>query len=339
MSEPTMRAIAIDQPGGPEVLTPHDAPMPYAYEGELVIKVHAAGINRPDILQRMGAYPPPKDASPLPGLEVAGVVERAGRGVTKFKQGDQVIALCNGGGYAEYVCVPAGQVLPLPKGWTMTQGAALPETLFTVQQTMVDRAQLREGQNVLIHGGAGGIGAAAIQMAKLKNCFVIATASNEKKLDYVRSVGADLAINYLTEDFVEKTKQATNANGADIILDIIGSDYVDRNIRLAAMDGTIVQLANLGGREATITMGLVVAKRLTLFGSTLRAQPNEVKERIAQHLLEQVWPALEDGRFIKPRITTFALENAPKAHAAMDAGDHFGKIVLQTAFNQDGHND
>lgn len=337
MSEQTMRAIAIDQPGGPEVLTPHDAPMPYAYEGELVIKVHAAGINRPDILQRMGAYPPPKDASPLPGLEVAGVVAQVGRGGTKFKQGDQVIALCNGGGYAEYVSVPAGQALPLPKGWSMTQGAALPETLFTVQQTLIDRAQLRDGQTVLIHGGAGGIGAAAIQMAKLKNCFVIATASGDEKLDYVRSVGADLVINYLTEDFVEKTKIATDGQGADVILDIIGSDYVDRNIRAAAMDGTIVQLANLGGREATITMGLIVAKRLTLFGSTLRAQPNQVKARIADNLYTQVWPALESTQFIKPRITTFALEEASKAHAAMDAGDHYGKIILQTAFNQDAH--
>jgi len=335
MSEKSMRAIAIDQPGGPEVLTPIDCAVPYAYEGELLIKVHAAGINRPDILQRMGAYPPPKDASPLPGLEVAGVVEQVGRGVTSFKQGDQVIALCNGGGYAEYVSVPAGQVLALPTGWSMTEGAALPETLFTVQQTMIDRANLKDDQVVLIHGGAGGIGAAAIQLAKLKNCFVIATASSDDKLDYVRSVGADLVINYLTEDFVEKTKSATDGKGADVILDIIGADYVDRNIRAAAVEGKIVQLANLGGREATVTMGLVVAKRLTIFGSTLRAQPNDVKQRIAENLLSQVWPSLENQRFIKPRIISFALEDASKAHAAMDAGDHFGKIVLQTSFNQD----
>ena len=339
MSDQMMRAIAIDQPGGPEVLTPIDAPMPYAYEGELVIKVHAAGVNRPDILQRMGAYPPPKDASPLPGLEVAGVVEKVGRGVTKFKVGDPVVALCNGGGYAEYVSIPSGQTLPLPKGWTMAEGAALPETLFTVQQTIIDRAQLHSGQTVLIHGGAGGIGAAAIQLAKLKNCFVIATASSEEKLAYVTAVGADLAINYLTEDFIEKTKTATQGKGADVILDIIGADYVDRNIRAAAMDGTIVQLANLGGREATITMGLIVAKRLTLFGSTLRAQSNEVKSQIANNLLAQVWPALESGQFIKPRITTFALEDASKAHAAMDSATHFGKIVLLTQYNQDEHND
>lgn len=334
MSDQNINAIEIERPGGPQVLVPTKVPMPYAYEGELVIKVHAAGVNRPDILQRMGAYPPPKDASPLPGLEVAGTVEQVGRSVANFKVGDQVIALCNGGGYAEFVSVPAGQVLPLPKGWSMVEGAALPETLFTVQQTMIDRAGLRERQNVLIHGGAGGIGAAAIQLAKLKGCKVLASASSDEKLNYIRSVGADHAINYVTEDFVEQTKAATDGKGADVIIDIIGADYVDRNIRAAAADGTIVQLANLGGREATITMGLVVAKRLTLFGSTLRAQSNEVKAAIAQNLKEQVWPALENGQFIKPRIATFALEDASKAHAAMDAGDHFGKIVLTTQFNQ-----
>ena len=332
MSDQKITAIAIDRPGGPKMLVPTNVEMPYAYKGELVIKVHAAGVNRPDILQRMGAYPPPKDASPLPGLEVAGTVEQVGRNVTNFKVGDQVIALCNGGGYAEYVAVPSGQALRLPKGWSMVEGAALPETLFTVQQTMIDRAMLRKGQNVLIHGGAGGIGAAAIQLAKLKNCKVIATASSEEKLNYIRSVGADHAINYVTEDFVEQTKSATDGKGADVIIDIIGADYVDRNIRAAAVDGTIIQLANLGGREATITMGLIVAKRLTLFGSTLRAQSHEVKATIAHNLQAQVWPALESGRFVKPRITSYALEDAAKAHAAMDAGDHFGKIVLTTQF-------
>ena len=335
MTDQNVTAIEIDRPGGPEVLVPTKVPMPYAYEGEIIIKVHAAGVNRPDILQRMGAYPPPKDASPLPGLEVAGTVEQVGRNVTNFRVGDQVIALCNGGGYAEFVNVPAGQVLPLPKGWSMVEGAALPETLFTVQQTMIDRAGPREGQNVLIHGGAGGIGAAAIQLAKLKNCNVLATASSDEKLNYIRSVGADHAINYLTEDFVELTKTATDGKGADVIIDIIGADYVDRNIRAAAADGTIIQLANLGGREATITMGLIVAKRLTLFGSTLRAQSHDIKATIARNLKAQVWPALESGEFIKPRISTFALEDASKAHAAMDAGDHFGKIVLTTQFNQE----
>lgn len=335
MTAQNIKAIKIDYPGGPDVLVPTQVPMPYAYEGELVIKVHAAGVNRPDILQRMGAYPPPKDASPLPGLEVAGTVEQVGRNVTNFKVGDKVVALCNGGGYAEFVAVPSGQVLPLPNGWSMVEGAALPETLFTVQQTMIDRGRLRDGQSVLIHGGAGGIGAAAIQLAKLKDCKVLATASSEEKLSYIRSVGADHAINYLTQDFVEHTKSATDGNGADVIIDIIGADYVDRNIRAAAVDGTIIQLANLGGREATITMGLIVAKRLTLFGSTLRAQSNEVKATIAQNLKDQVWPALESGKFIKPRISTFALEGASKAHAAMDAGDHFGKIVLTTSFNDE----
>jgi len=334
-----MRAIAIDHPGGPEVLTPHDAPIPYAYEGELVIKVQAAGVNRPDILQRIGAYPPPKDASPLPGLEVAGTVHQIGRNTAGFSIGDKVVALCNGGGYAEYVSVPSGQVLPLPNGWSMTEAAALPETLFTVQQTMIDRAMMQEGQVVLIHGGAGGIGAAAIQLAKMKNCFVIATASSDEKLQYVRSVGADVAINYIKEDFVEHTKTASDGKGANVILDIIGADYVDRNIRAAAVEGTIVQLANLGGREATITMGLIVAKRLTLFGSTLRAQPDTVKNNIANNLKQQVWPSLENGKFVKPKLKVFELENAADAHSAMDAGDHYGKIVLQTASGRAGLDD
>lgn len=329
-----MKAIAIDRPGGPEVLTPIETDRPYAYEGQVVIKVHAAGINRPDILQRLGVYPAPEGASPLPGLEVAGTIEQVGRGVLEFQVGDEVVALCNGGGYAEYVAVPHGQVLPKPNGWSMVEAASLPETLFTIQQTMIDRAGLSNGQTVLIHGGAGGIGAAAIQLAKLKNCFVLATASSEEKLHYIREVGADVAINYLTEDFVEIVKHRTENRGADVIVDIIGADYVDRNIRAAATEGTIVQLANLGGREATITMGLVVAKRLTLFGSTLRAQPDAVKAKIAQHLLRDVWPHLQSGKFFKPRIKSFELDDAASAHQAMDAGDHFGKIILVTDANK-----
>jgi putative PIG3 family NAD(P)H quinone oxidoreductase len=331
-----MKAISIDRPGGPEVLTPIKTDRPYAYEGQVVIKVHAAGVNRPDILQRLGVYPAPEGASPLPGLEVAGTIEQVGRGVIDFKVGDEVIALCNGGGYAEYVAVPHGQVLPKPDGWDMVEAASLPETLFTIQQTMIDRAGLSTGQTVLIHGGAGGIGAAAIQLAKLKDCFVLATASSAEKLDYIRQVGADVAINYLEEDFVDIVKQKTDKRGADVIVDIIGADYVDRNIRAAATEGTIVPLANLGGREATITMGLVVAKRLTLFGSTLRAQPDEVKTKIAQHLLKDVWPHLQSGKFIKPRIKSFPLENASDAHSAMDAGDHFGKIILTTDAHKNG---
>lgn len=330
----TMRAIKIDNPGGPDALVVDKVAKPYAHPGQLLIKVKAAGINRPDILQRMGLYPAPEGASPLPGLEVSGIVEDIGRTTdqapTSLQVGDEVVALTNGGGYAEYVSVPWGQVLPKPKGWSFIEAATIPETFFTVQQTLIDRANPTSKDWVLVHGGAGGIGATAIQLAKLAGAKVLATASSADKCAYCSQMGADVAINYLEEDFVERTKAETD-KGANIIVDFIGGDYVDRNLRAAAPDATIIQLANLAGREANVTMGLVVAKRLTIFGSTLRAQPDGVKTRIAHHLMEQVWPAIENGTIRKPAIQSFKLEEAAKAHEAMDAQGQMGKIVLEVS--------
>lgn len=327
-----MRAIKIDNPGGPDVLVADNVAKPYAHPGQVLIKVKAAGINRPDILQRMGLYPAPEGASPLLGLEVAGIIEDVGRTTdhapTSLKVGDEVVALTNGGGYAEYVSVPWGQVLPKPTGWNFVEAATIPETFFTVQQTLIDRAKPTAKDWVLIHGGAGGIGATAIQMAKLAGAKVLATASSTEKCAYCRQMGADVAINYLEEDFVARTKAETG-KGASIIVDFIGGDYVDRNLRAAAPDATIIQLANLAGREANVTMGLVVAKRLTIFGSTLRAQPDSVKATIADHLLQHVWPAINNGTIQKPVIKNFKLEDAAKAHAAMDSQGQFGKIILE----------
>jgi len=328
MYEKKMTAIEIVSPGPPDVLVPRQVPVPVARAGEVLIKIAAAGVNRPDILQRLGLYPLPKGASPLPGLEVAGTIAEIGTKVSGFSVGDEVIALTNGGGYAEFVSVPAGQVLPLPKSWSMIEGAALPETIFTVQQTLIDRAGLKKGQNVLIHGGAGGIGAAAIQMTRLKGAIPFATVSTKEKAHYATSLGAKAAINYLQEDFAARIKELTAGSGADIIVDIIGGDYLERNLQALAIEGTIIQLAMIAGSDARINLGLLLGKRASLFGSTLRPQRNEIKARIARHLYNEVWPALENGAFKKPRIRTFSLNNAKDAHKAMQAPDHFGKIVL-----------
>lgn len=333
MTEPhTMTAVEIIAPGGPDMLAPRQVPVPWPRPGEVRIRVAAAGVNRPDILQRMGGYPPPPDASPLPGLEVAGTVDAVGREVEGWSEGDEVVALTNGGGYAEYATAPASQVLPLPAGHTPVEGAALPETLFTVQQTLIDRAGLGAGQAVLVHGGAGGIGAAAIQLARLAGAVPYATVSAPDKADYARALGAEAAIDYLREDFVDRVRDLTGGRGVDMVLDIVGGDYVTRNLRALAQGGTIIQLALLGGRDADVDMSLVLRKHATIFGSTLRPQPPEVKAAIARNLLAQVWPALADGRIGKPRLRTFPLAAAADAHRAMEAGDHFGKIVLVTDF-------
>ncbi|HHG90064.1 MAG TPA: NAD(P)H-quinone oxidoreductase [Devosia sp.] len=325
-----MRAIEITRPGGPEVLAIASLPVPLPKTNEVLIKVAAAGINRPDILQRKGKYPAPPGASPLPGLEVAGTIADKGGAVKDWRPGDAVVALTNGGGYAEFVAVPAGQVLPLPAGYSMIEGAALPETLFTIQQTLLDRAQLQSGQNVLVHGGAGGIGAAALQLARLKGAIPFATVSTRAKADYAITMGARTGILYPEEDFVGAIKELTNGRGADIIVDIVGGDYLGRNLSALASDGTIIQLALLGGAKAQINLASLLVKSATLFGSTLRAQPEGVKATIASHLREQVWPAIASAKFIKPRIRTFALADASRAHAAMDEPEHFGKIVLCT---------
>ncbi len=329
MKMPThMHAIEITRPGGPEVLALAELPIPTLKANEVLIRVAAAGVNRPDILQREGKYPAPPGASPLPGLEIAGTIAAIGDAVTDWQPGDAVVALTNGGGYAELVAVPAGQVLPLPRGCTMIEGAALPETLFTIQQTLIDRARLKSGQHVLVHGGAGGIGASALQMARLKGAIPFATVSTQEKADYATSMGAQAAILYPEQDFVSAIKDLTGGRGADVIVDIVGGDYLERNISALAPGGTIIQLAVARGAKTQINLARLLMKRATIFGSTLRAQPDEVKAAIARHLREQVWPTIESGRFKKPRIRSFAFEDASAAHAAMQAPEHFGKIVL-----------
>lgn len=323
-----MQAIEIAAPGGPEVLTPIDAPIPQPRSGEVLIAVAAAGVNGPDISQRQGAYPPPADSSPLPGLEVSGIVAAVGEGETRFAPGDEVVALCNGGGYAGYVAVPAGQVLPKPKNWSHIEAATLPETFFTLQQTLVERAGLATGQTVLIHGGSGGIGASAIQLCRLFGATPIATVSSAQKAAYAEAMGAAHTINYKAEDFVERTRALTDGRGADIVIDIIGGDYANRNLKACAYGGHVIQLAIRGGAKAEINLGLVLMNALTLSGSTLRPQTAATKARFAQGLAARIWPAIAAGTIVPPRITTFPLANAADAHRAMEGRDHYGKIVL-----------
>ncbi|HEY0853250.1 MAG TPA: NAD(P)H-quinone oxidoreductase [Devosia sp.] len=318
-----MLAIHIPVPGGPEALIPFETPTPEPKPGEVLIRVAAAGINAPDLGQRRGTYDPPPGASPLPGLEVSGEI---------VGTGERVVALCNGGGYAEYVAVPAGQVLPLPQGWGLVAGAALPETFFTVQQTLVMRAGLEAGMQVLIHGAAGGIGGAAIQTCRLYGANPIAVVSSAEKAAYVRVLGATDVIDHSTEDFVARTKEITGGHGADRILDMVGGDYLPRNIDAAARGGHIVQVASLDTQKSQIAAGLMVAKWLTLSGSTLRPQSSAAKAAIADSLRQNVWPALADGRIRPPRIRALPLAEAARGHRAMETRENYGKIVLVTDF-------
>jgi putative PIG3 family NAD(P)H quinone oxidoreductase len=318
-----MLAIHIPVPGGPEALIPFETPTPEPKPGEVLIRVAAAGINAPDLGQRRGTYDPPPGASPLPGLEVSGEI---------VGTGERVVALCNGGGYAEYVAVPAGQVLPLPQGWGLVAGAALPETFFTVQQTLVMRAGLEAGMQVLIHGAAGGIGGAAIQICRLDGANPIAVVSSAEKAAYVRVLGATDVIDHSTEDFVARTKEITGGHGADRILDMVGGDYLPRNIDAAARGGHIVQVASLDTQKSQIAAGLMVAKWLTLSGSTLRPQSSAAKAAIADSLRQNVWPALADGRIRPPRIRALPLAEAARGHRAMETRENYGKIVLVTDF-------
>lgn len=319
----TMTAISIDRPGGPEVLTPMELPLPVPGPEEVLIRVAAAGINAPDLGQRRGSYNPPPGASPLPGLEVSGEI---------VGTGERVVALCNGGGYAEFVCVPRGQVLPLPHGWSFAAGATLPETFFTVEQTLVMRAGLAAGMQVLIHGAAGGIGGTAIQVCRLVGANPIAVVSSPAKADYVRTLGATDIIDHSTEDFVARARELTGGRGVDRVLDMVGGDYLPRNIEASARGGHIIQIASLDGRKSEISAGALVMKWLTLSGSTLRPQDSAAKAAIAQSLRETVWPALADGRIRPPRIRATLLANAARAHEAMEQRENFGKIVLVTAF-------
>ncbi|MDC9825052.1 NAD(P)H-quinone oxidoreductase [Devosia sp. ZB163] len=335
MSVPAeMIAVEIAAFGGPEMLQPVMMPVPVPGPGEVLIRVAAAGLNAPDLGQRRGTYNPPADASPLPGLEVGGEIAALGPGVRDFTPGDPVVALTNGGGYAEYVAVPAGQVLPLPLGWSLLAGAALPETFFTVEQTLVMRAGLEAGMHVLIHGGAGGIGGAAIQRVKLAGAIPIAVVSDAAKAAYAQNLGAAEIINRKTEDFVARTLSITGGTGAERIVDIVGGDALDRNIRASARFGHIVLVSTQAGPKAEINAGLLMMKQLTLSGSTLRPQTREVKAAIAQSLRANVWPGLADGRIRPPRIRAVPLTEAARGHVELERSDNFGKLILITSWGE-----
>jgi putative PIG3 family NAD(P)H quinone oxidoreductase len=324
----TMTVIEARGAGGPEVLQPANRPVPTPGLGEVLIEVEAAGINRPDVLQRQGLYPPPKGASDLLGLEVAGRVTALGDGVTRFKLGNEVCALVNGGGYAEFAVAPEATTLKLPDGLSMVEAAALPETVFTVWHNVFERGRLEPGEWLLVHGGASGIGTTAIQMGVLFGARVLATAGSSEKVHVCEALGATRAINYRNEDFVEAVKEATAGHGADVILDMVGGAYVEKNLRAAAIDGRIVQIAFLEGSKVDIDLMRLMLRRLTLTGSTLRAQSPEAKARMAKSIEERVWPLIEAGK-LKPVIdSTFPLAEASAAHARIDDPAHIGKIVL-----------
>jgi NADPH2:quinone reductase len=324
-----MTAIHCDGFGGPEVLRAHDMAVPAPGPGEMLVAVAAAGVNRPDVLQRQGNYTPPPGASAIPGLEIAGTVVALGAGATRFAIGDPVCALLAGGGYAAYVAVPEPQCLPVPKGLSMVEAAAVPETFFTVWFNVFERGGLRAGESILIHGGASGIGTTAIALAHALGARVFATASGAEKRRACEALGAERCVDYTTEDFVAVVREATNGAGVDVILDIVGGEYVARNLDLLGMDGRLIQIGMLGGPNATIALGPILRKRLSLTGSMMRSRTVEEKGRVADSLFEHVWPLLESGR-VKPLIDrTFPLADAAGAHRRMEASTHIGKIVLE----------
>jgi len=323
-----MKAVEISHPGGPEVLVAVDRPQPVPGKGEVLIKVAAAGVNRPDVVQRKGAYPPPAGASDLPGLEIAGEIVGGDPADTGFKIGDQVCALVTGGGYAEYCAAPAAQCLPIPAGLSLTEAAGLPETFFTVWSNVFDRGRLADGETLLVHGGASGIGTTAIQLAKALGHTVYATAGSDERARAVEALGAARGINYKTQDFVREVRDATGGAGVNVILDMVAGEYINRNMKCLADDGRIVVIALLGGARAEIDCNQILRRRLTLTGSTLRPRPVAFKGAIAQALRQRVWPLLEQGA-IKPIVhATFPLEQAAAAHAMMEAGENIGKIIL-----------
>ena len=326
-----MRAVAISQPGPADVLQIAEHPVPAFKAGELLIKVHSAGINRPDVLQRLGKYAPPAGASDLPGLEVAGEIVDGDFADTEFRKGDLVCALVQGGGYAEFCAAPAGQCLPLPKGLTALEGASLPENFFTVWSNVFDRCALADGETLLVQGGTSGIGVTAIQLAAALGHRVFATAGSDEKARACEALGAERGINYRTEDFVAVVKELTGGKGVDVILDMVGGDYLPREIACLADDGRIGLIAVQGGTKAELDLGTLLRRRLTVTGSTLRPRSVAFKAAIARNLRNTVWPLIEAGK-IKPVIyQTFPLEKASEAHALMEASTHVGKIMLQVA--------
>lgn len=323
-----MRFIDIQEFGSPEALILSTTPAPTPSGNEVLIKVVAAGVNRPDVIQRQGLYPAPQGASPILGLEVAGEIIEVGPDVTSLSVGDRVCALANGGGYAEQICIPESQCLPIPKGLSMVEAAALPETFFTVWSNVFDRGELTSGQTFLVHGGSSGIGTTAIQMAKALGARVFTTAGSQEKCNACMELGADMAINYHEADFVEVIKQQTNGKGIDVILDMVGGEYISKNFKIAAVDGRIINIAFLQGPVVKANFLPVMLKRLTVTGSTLRPQSEAIKAAIAANLKETIWPKIETGE-IKPVIAkTFPLEEAASAHRLMESNQHIGKIIL-----------
>jgi putative PIG3 family NAD(P)H quinone oxidoreductase len=322
-----MTVVGISKPGGPEVLIPETRPVPKPGPGEILVKVAAAGVNRPDVAQRSGAYPPPPGASDLPGLEISGEVVALGEGATKHKLGDKVISLVAGGGYAQYCIAQDAQAMTVPEGFSMTEAGATAETLMTVWHNVFERGGLQPGETVLIHGGSSGIGTMAIQLAKALGSKVIVTVGSQDKVDACLKLGADHAINYKTEDFVERVKEITKT-GVELILDMVGADYVEKNFDAAAVDGRIVQIAVLNGPKATINAAKIMVKRLHYTGSTLRPRTNADKAAMVRAIEANVLPLLKAGK-VKPLMdSTFPLEKAADAHKRMETSAHIGKIVL-----------
>jgi NADPH2:quinone reductase len=326
----TMTAVEITAPGGPEVLRPTERPVPRPGPGEVLVRVAAAGVNRPDVLQRQGKYAPPPGASDIPGLEIAGRVVVAGDGAAEWREGTAVTALVAGGGYAEYCVAPAAQCLPIPRGLDTVTAAAIPETYFTVWTNVFERGRLARGETLLVHGGTSGIGTTAIQMARCFGARVFATAGSALKCEACRGLGAEDAFDRSREDFVPRIREATGGRGVDVVLDMVGGDYLPRNLAVLAPEGRLVQIALIGGALATIDLHQVMQRRLTITGSTLRPQSVAYKGAIARALLDHVWPHLEAGR-LRPLVhATFPLAEASAAHRLLEANEHVGKIVLVT---------
>ena len=324
----TMRHIAVREPGPPDVLAIAEGPLPQPKAGEVLIEVSYAGVNRPDCSQRAGKYAPPPDASPILGLEVAGVIAACGEGVTSWHAGDAVCALTPGGGYAEYCTTPAAFCLPFPEGLTALEAASLPENFFTVWNNVFDRGRLKRGEKVLIHGGSSGIGLTAIQLAKQYDATVIATVGSDDKAAYCRSLGADHTINYRTQDFVAEVARITGKRGVDLVLDMVGGDYIEKNLKCLALEGRLVIIAFLKGSRVEVDWMPIMMKRLTVTGSTMRASPAGRKAEIANSLREKVWPLIE-SRAVKPVVhRVFPLAEAAAAHALMESSQHVGKIML-----------
>ncbi|MBS9479188.1 NAD(P)H-quinone oxidoreductase [Ancylobacter radicis] len=324
----TMTAIGLPTPGGPEALVPEQRPVPMPGKGEILVKVAAAGVNRPDVMQRKGLYPPPPGAPDIPGLEISGEVVALGEGVSRFALGDKVCALVSGGGYAQYCVADEGSTLPVPKGLSMVEAAALPETFFTVWTNVFDLAGLKAGENFLVHGGTSGIGTTAIQLAKAFGATVFTTAGSAGKCEVCRSLGADVAIDYKTEDFVAVVKEKSGGKGAHVILDMVGGSYIARNYEAASPLGRIVQIAFMEGSKVQIDYMRLMLKRLSHMGSTLRSRPKAEKAAIAASLVEKVWPLIEAGTVRPVMDQTFPLEEASRAHARMETSAHIGKIML-----------